>query len=130
MYSLFFDGCSKGNPGIGGCGSVLYLNQEIVFTKKSYLGDNITNNFAEYSGLLLGLKEAFNLNIKKINIYGDSLLVINQITDKYKVNSDNLINIYKEVKKYLSYFEIVNVKHIYRNENKFADKLANEAIKL
>ena len=62
-YKLFFDGASRGNPGLGGCGiSLEFENKEIGIDYK-YLG-NCTNNFAEYSALELGLKKAIDLKTK------------------------------------------------------------------
>uniref|UniRef100_A0A6C0ESZ2 RNase H type-1 domain-containing protein n=1 Tax=viral metagenome TaxID=1070528 RepID=A0A6C0ESZ2_9ZZZZ len=48
MYTLFFDGCSKGNPGISGCGAVLYKDNNEIWTGNHYLGHN-TNNASDYN---------------------------------------------------------------------------------
>ena len=78
-YKLFFDGCSKGNPGIAGAGAVIYneLNKEI-WSKSSFVGKKETNNVAEYSGLILGLEEVVEMggSIRNLIIKGDSKLVI------------------------------------------------------
>ena len=88
-YKLFFDGASRGNPGLGGCGiSLEFENKEIGIDYK-YLG-KCTNNFAEYSALELGLKKAIDLNIKNLIVFGDSLLVINQVNKLWKCNNINI----------------------------------------
>ena len=93
-YKLQFDGCSKSNPGIAGAGAVIYKFSEEISAKIQFVGNNETNNVAEYTGLIIGLKEAINLNIKAIRVEGDSMLVIKQMKGEYKVKSPNLINLY------------------------------------
>lgn len=127
-YKLQFDGCSKSNPGIAGAGAVIYkFNKEICY-KTQFVGNNETNNVAEYTGLIIGLKEAIKLNIKSIYVEGDSLLVIKQMKGEYKVKSSNLINLYNEAKELEKQFEFILFSHIYRCQNKRADELSNLAI--
>jgi ribonuclease HI len=59
-YKLFFDGCSKGNPGLAGAGAVIYNNDQEIWSDSFFVGDKITNNYAEYSGLILGLLHLFS----------------------------------------------------------------------
>jgi ribonuclease HI len=129
MYALKFDGCSKGNPGPSGAGAVLYNDGVEIWANCSYVGKN-TNNFAEYSGLILGLTEAVNKNIKDLIVYGDSLLVIQQMNKKYKVKSHNLIPLFNDAKELEKYFDSISYQHIYRNENSRADALSNDGLKL
>ena len=126
-FILRFDGCSKGNPGIAGAGAVLYYNDDEIWSGYKFLG-NQTNNQAEYNGLLLGLDYAVNLNIGSIYVEGDSLLVINQMTGKFKCESPNIINLYNKAKHLETKFDFIEFNHIYRNLNKRADELANIAI--
>ena len=98
VYELFFDGCSKGNPGLAGAGAVIYnhLNKEI-WCKSSFVGKKETNNVAEYSGLILGLEEAVKMEggcIRNLIVKGDSKLIIEQMKGNYKVNSPNLLQLY------------------------------------
>jgi ribonuclease HI len=124
-YILRFDGCSKGNPGIAGCGAVIYHENDEIWFGHYYIGDKITNNYAEYSGLILGLQQAIKMNIDCLLIEGDSQLVINQMNEKYKCNSPNLIPLYESAKDLSSTFRAIQFNHIYRNKNKRADQLAN-----
>jgi len=125
---LFFDGCSKGNPGLAGAGAVIYTNSEEVWSGSSFVGKHATNNEAEYAGLILGLEKALDMNIKTLFVEGDSQLVINQMTGKYKCNSPNLIPLFKSAKKLEENFENIKYEHILRNFNHRADELANIAI--
>ena len=129
-YKLQFDGCSKSNPGLAGCGAVIYYNDKEIWADCLFVGKSETNNKAEYSGLLLGIEAATKLNIKTLLVEGDSLLVINQMIGKYKCNSPNLIELYNKAKELEKKFDNVFYKHIYRNFNKRADYLSNEAIPL
>jgi ribonuclease HI len=125
---LYFDGCSKGNPGSAGAGAVIYTNYEEVWSGSSFVGTHSTNNEAEYTGLILGLKKASEMNIKNLFVNGDSQLVINQMTGKYKCNSPNLLPLYQAAKILEEGFENIEYKHVLRNLNHRADELANIAI--
>lgn len=127
-YVMHFDGCSKGNPGEAGAGSVIYQYGKEIWASSEYVGRKETNNFAEYKGLILGLKGALELNIENLFVCGDSMLVINQLNGKYKVNSPNLAQVYGESKKLASQFNSVSFNHVYRNKNTRADELSNKAL--
>ena len=133
-YTMYFDGCSKGNPGPGGAGAVIYdqdqeKEKEIVALTE-WVGVKVTNNYAEYSGLRAGLRSALELGIKELLVCGDSLLVIKQISGQYKVKSPNLLQIYEECKKLSNQFDQIEFRHVYRDSNKKADKLSNDALDL
>ncbi len=127
-YKLQFDGCSKSNPGIAGAGAVIYKFNKEISSKIQFVGNSSTNNEAEYTGLIIGLKDAINLGIKELTVEGDSLLIINQMNGIYKVKSENLIELYKEATKLKSQFDYISFTHIYRSSNKRADELSNLAI--
>lgn len=128
MHSMYFDGASRSNPGPSSFGGVIYNNnnQEIINFKK-YIGKN-TNNVAEYMGCLGGIRLALENEITSLKVYGDSMLVVNQINGKWKVKSENLKPIYNEIKKYTPQFQFISFNHVYRKHNKRADALANEAL--
>ena len=125
---LRFDGCSKGNPGKSGAGAVIYTDNYELWADYLYLGSNVTNNQAEYAGLILGLKKALELNITELDVEGDSKLVIQQMNKTYKCNSPKLYSSFKISCELSSQFDIITFRHIYRDDNKRADKLANMAI--
>jgi len=127
-YVMRFDGCSKGNPGPGGAGAVIYKNHVEIWSAYDFVGTRTTNNVAEYHGLLLGLKNAISLGIKDIKVQGDSLLVIKQMNGEYKVNISHLTKLYEEAKNYEKQFKSVTYYHIYRTLNTRADELSNQAL--
>jgi len=123
-YVLRFDGASKGNPGKAGAGAVLYKNDVEIWSTSRYLG-NQTNNYAECFAMTLGITEACNREIKNLVVEGDSMLIINHLKKKWKVNNKNLKNLYLSIEKRLERLDNISFKHIYRNYNKRADELAN-----
>ena len=133
---LFFDGGSRGNPGISGCGYVIYVNNEKVTEGCRFISKNGTNNEAEYSGLIDGLKsliELDELKIIELEIRGDSKLVLQQVQNKWKVKAPNLKPFHQEATKLIKEFtdtesRKITFKHIPRSENKEADLLANRGM--
>ena len=123
-YLLRFDGASKGNPGIAGAGAVLYENEKEIWYTSRYLGEQ-TNNYAECFAVILGIDEACRRKIKDLEVEGDSMLVINQLKGKWKVNNKDLKTLYLSIHQTLKQFNNITYKHIYRNNNKRADELAN-----
>ena len=87
-----------------------------------------TNNQAEYAGLIYGLNKAAELNINSLSVYGDSQLVIRQMTGKYKCKSPHLIDLHNEAKKLSEKFTHIEYTHVLRHLNKRADELSNEGI--
>ena len=124
-YFLYFDGCCKGNPGPAGAGSVLYRGEFEMSSKSEFVGSRETNNVAEYSALIMGLKDTLSLGVRNVTVRGDSLLVIKQITGQYKINSNNLMNYYQEAINLAKQFKCIYFEHIPREKNKRADELAN-----
>jgi ribonuclease HI len=128
-FVMYFDGCSKGNPGIAGAGAVIYCLQDEIWSGSLFVGKKATNNQAEYAGLIYGLEKAKEMNIKTLLVKGDSQLIINQMIGKYKCNSDNIIPLYEKAKELEKNFENIYYSHILRNYNKKADYLSNKAIR-
>lgn len=127
-YLLQFDGASKSNPGLAGAGAVIYENGNGVWAESVFVGLKETNNYAEYKGLLLGLNKAYELGIKNLHVQGDSQLIIKQMKGEYKVNSANLLPLFNQAKELEKMFDSLKFEHIYREKNKRADSLSNEAI--
>jgi ribonuclease HI len=126
MATLYFDGCSKGNPGPAGSGALI-KNENIIWRDFEYVG-NTTNNVAEYKGLILGLKQLKFLNITKVIVKGDSMLVINHMIGKYKVNAPHLLPLYNEAKELIKDIDVTFM-YIPREKNKEADYLSNQGVK-
>jgi len=130
IYTLNFDGCSKGNPGRGGSGAVIYKDQEEIWAGAKFVGAKVTNNYAEYYGLILGLRKAVELKIKSLDVRGDSDLVIKQMKKVYKVKSPNIYPLYLEANDIAKTFDKIEFTHVYRANNKRADELSNDGLDL
>lgn len=127
-YEMYFDGCSKGNPGLSGAGSVIYKNGEEIWANSYFVSDSATNNVAEYFGLIRGLKRALKMNIRSLIIKGDSQLIIKQMKGEYQVKSECMIELYNIAKELETQFENISYEHVYRKYNKRADQLSNEGL--
>jgi ribonuclease HI len=133
-YTLFFDGCSKGNPGKAGAGAVLYRTDQRqaglieIWSASEFVGANQTNNYAEYMGLILGLAEAVRKCLPNLLVKGDSLLVIKQMQGEYQVNAPHLLPLYQRACVLIKNIGKVEFQHVYRTENKRADALSNAAL--
>ena len=126
--NLYVDGAARGNPGLAGAGVVLRDDQGNVLKElSSFLGENLTNNKAEYSALLLGLELAKQY-AKNVKVYSDSQLMVRQMIGEYRVKNKNLIPLYLEARNLVQTFDSVEFHHIERSQNKLADKLANKGI--
>ncbi|HEY6106529.1 MAG TPA: ribonuclease HI family protein [Anaeromyxobacteraceae bacterium] len=125
---LFTDGAARGNPGPAGAGAVILNPQgHIVAKVGKFLGEN-TNNYAEYMGLILGLRRAKAMGIKELEVFADSELLVRQLNGEYQVKAENLKPLFEEARQLLSAFPEVRVRHIRREENEAADEMSNRAI--
>jgi ribonuclease HI len=86
-----------------------------------------TNNQAEYHALIAALEKAIELGGRKVDICMDSELVIRQIKGQYRIKSSLLRPLYLEVGRLLGQFDGFTIKHVPRERNAGADRLANAA---
>jgi len=93
MPKAYTDGaCRISNPGLCSCAFVLYDDQyKEKYSVSVYLGPELhTNNYAEYKGLLTCLQVLYYMQLKGVDIYCDSKLVVQQSLGKWKVNEEAL----------------------------------------
>lgn len=126
---LFTDGGSRGNPGHAAYGYVIYSGAGIVLEKcGNYLGVT-TNNQAEYEGLIAGLRSIVQNNPgMNVEIYMDSLLIVNQVRGMYKIKNAALIPKYQEVRGLLAKIPGHTISYVPRAQNAVADSLVNQAL--
>ncbi|MBI4317948.1 MAG: ribonuclease HI family protein [Chloroflexi bacterium] len=125
---VYSDGASRGNPGPAGVGVV--IEDELgrcLKTVSKFIG-HATNNEAEYSGVIFALETAFPFAADQVELRLDSELVVRQLTGKYKVRSPALKPFYEKARHWLGRFKFVSIKHVPREQNKGADRLAGQAI--
>jgi ribonuclease HI len=107
---------------------VLYNEKkERIAEISKYLGVT-TNNQAEYTALIEGLKKAKDLGAKEVSVFMDSELVVKQLKHEYKVKNKDLAPLFLQVYNLSLNFFKISFTHVYREHNSEADKLANEAM--
>jgi len=122
------DGGSRGNPGPAAYGVVIRDPRgEIVARLKKYIG-RTTNNVAEYYGLIAALDYAQSNNIRALHVESDSELLVKQMRGQYKVKSADLQPLFERAQKMLQSFASFQIRHVYREQNREADALANQAM--
>lgn len=125
---LYADGGSRGNPGPSASGYVLLdMDDNVIIKAGVYLGVT-TNNQAEYQALKFGLAEAHKLGVQELEIYMDSLLVVNQIKGIFKIKNRDLWPIHVAIKQLLTQFKKVAITQIPRELNKLADAEVNSTL--
>lgn len=130
MHNLYFDGASKGNPGKSGFGGVILEEDgKEIICYAEFLSNKGTNNEAEYMGCLYGIQYAIQQNITHLQVFGDSKLVVQQVTGKWKVKSENLKKYHEAIVELIPKFKHISFHHVERKYNKIADELANQGIK-
>lgn len=125
---VFTDGGSRGNPGPSASGFVILdMDDRVLVEKGIYVGIT-TNNQAEYMSLKFALEECRRLGIRKVHVYMDSLLVINQMKGIFKVKNRDLWPIHDAIKELAKQFKHVTYDHVPREFNKLADAAVNKAM--
>ena len=127
MYKIYCDGASRSNPGEASIGISIQNDEQEVDTIAKKIGV-ATNNVAEYLGLVAALEYCVENNISNVNIFLDSLLVVQQVNMEYKVKSKKLQKYYEKSLKLMNQIEDIEIHHIRREFNSRADQLANEAL--
>ncbi len=128
-WQIFVDGASSGNPGNSGAGIVISDSEGKEQYRDSIFLGQMTNNMAEYEALLRALVKAVELGAQDVVTYTDSLLVANQVLGLYRINNETLREYCMRVRVCARKFQNFTIRHIPREENRIADKLAKEGIK-
>lgn len=132
-FTIYGDGGSRGNPGPAGSGAIIYNESgETVATVSEFLGTT-TNNVAEYTAILRALETLRALLEEKakgahVHVRMDSMLVIKQMNGEWKIKHPNMKPLAASVAEVARAFGSVTYEHVYRENNKEADRLANEAM--
>ena len=125
------DGGSRGNPGDSGIGFTITVDEgsrtAIVCRGGAYIGQ-ATNNVAEYRALIWGLQNACALGVVRLDVCLDSELLVKQLSGEYRVKNEGIRPLYNEALHLLEGFAAHTVKHIPRELNSEADRLANKAM--
>jgi ribonuclease HI len=127
-YRLRTDGGARGNPGPAGIGVVLEgPDGEVVAELAKGIG-HATNNVAEYRALLEGLSLAAEHGARRLDVFSDSLLMVEQMKGRYKVRNPGLQPLFERARQLVRGFDKVTFTAVRRERNKAADALANQAM--
>src|SRR6266700_571243 len=124
------DGGSRGNPGTAGYGAVVRdaVTGEVLAELSEAIG-RATNNVAEYSGLLAGLRAAGKLAPgAAAEVRMDSKLVVEQMSGRWQIKHPDLRALAAEARQAARALGRVTYTWVPRERNKHADRLANEAM--
>jgi ribonuclease HI len=129
LYACAYtDGASRGNPGRASCGGVIYLARDKLAPSLPPTADPIykfgvslgfvTNNHAEYQGVIEALQAALQMSITHIKVYVDSQLVCRQIQGMYQVRDSKLMPLHARCMALVSQMEECTLHHVMREDNK------------
>jgi ribonuclease HI len=122
------DGASRGNPGPAGIGvQITDADGTVLAEIAEGLGET-TNNVAEYTAAIEGLKRALELGGTDVLLRSDSQLLINQLTGRYRVKTAHIVPLHQEVLALASKFDRIRFEHVRRERNTEPDRLANEGV--
>jgi ribonuclease HI len=122
------DGGARGNPGPGAAAAVLSTPEGEVVDEAHVTLGTVTNNVAEYRGLLLGLERAAALGATEVEVINDSELIAHQVTGRYKVKHPDMKPLHAEALRALGGFERWSIRPVPRAQNAEADALVNQAL--
>ena len=125
---LFTDGGARGNPGPAAYGFVLETDDGTVLAAEGHAIGVATNNVAEYSGLVAGLRKALELQVPDLEVVSDSELMVKQMRGEYRVKNDALRGLFVEATTLARGLQSIEYRHVKRAHNELADQLVNDAL--
>jgi ribonuclease HI len=125
---LFTDGGARGNPGPAAYGFVLEGEDGDVLASEGGALGVTTNNVAEYSGLVAGLRKAIEAGIRELEVVSDSELMVKQMRGEYKVRNAALLELNEEAYDLARTIGSVEYRHVKRAHNELADRLVNQVL--
>ena len=124
---VYFDGAARGNPGPAAVGWAVVSADGVASEGGERIG-RATNNRAEYEALVRALEAADELGFRRVDVRGDSELVVRQVRGEYETRDPELRERRVTARELLERFEDWSIEHVPRSVNERADRLANEAL--
>ncbi len=122
------DGAARGNPGPAAYGVIVRRPDGATHESLGKYIGRTTNNVAEYYSQIAALDYAEDSGIKRLRVYSDSQLIVNQIKGLYKVKHPDLRPLHERAKKQAASLETFAIQYVPREQNRDADDLANAAL--
>ena len=121
-WTLYFDGAV--NIWRNRAGAVVISLENKQYPVSARLLFKCTNNTTEYEACIIGLEAALELKAKKLEVFGDSLLIICQVKGEWQTNDEKLKLYQNYLLRLANEFEEIKFTHISRDKNQFANALA------
>jgi ribonuclease HI len=125
---LWTDGGARGNPGPAAYAYVLETTDGTVLDARGEAIGTATNNVAEYSALVAGLRCASELGVTDLDVRSDSELMVKQMRGEYRVKNKDLQVLFLDASRAARALGRVTYTHVRREHNELADRLVNEAL--
>ncbi len=125
---LWTDGGARGNPGPAAYAYVLEAGDGTVLDARGEAIGHATNNVAEYSALVAGLRRAAELGVTALELRSDSELMVKQMRGEYRVKNRDLQELFLDASRAARAVGDVTYTHVRREHNELADRLVNEAL--
>ena len=122
------DGGSRGNPGPAAYGCSIQTPEGAELEALAETIGVATNNVAEYSAVIAGLRRVAEIGVRAVHVRSDSKLLIEQLSGRYKVKNLGLKELHKEAIELARRFDRVTYEHVRREQNARADELVNLAL--
>ncbi|HKY23837.1 MAG TPA: ribonuclease HI family protein [Gaiella sp.] len=126
--TLWTDGGARGNPGPAAFAYVLETEDGTVLDARGEAIGVATNNVAEYSALVAGLRRAAEAGVRELDVRSDSELMVKQMRGEYRVKNRDLQTLFLDASRAARDVGSVSYTHVRREHNELADRLVNEAL--
>ena len=126
--TLWTDGGARGNPGPAAFAFVLEAEDGTVLEARGEAIGVATNNVAEYSALVAGLRGAAVAGVSELEVRSDSELMVKQMRGEYRVKNRDLQTLFLDASRAARDVGSVTYTHVRREHNELADRLVNEAL--
>lgn len=124
------DGGARGNPGPGAIGVIVRKDDKILIRYSEKIGNFVTNNMAEYEGLIKALELASKITTDEVTCFLDSELIVKQLLGEYRVRNPKLLELFLKVQKHQEKFKKITYKYISRYDTYqvIVDELLNQEL--
>ena len=126
--TLWTDGGARGNPGPAAFAYVLEADDGTILDARGEAIGVATNNVAEYSALVAGLRSAAAAHVGELEVRSDSELMVKQMRGEYRVKNRDLQDLFLDASRAARQLGRVTYTHVRREHNELADRLVNEAL--
>ena len=127
--TIHFDGGGQYPARTVAAASVKYADGSVRDVTRTFKPGEGTQNTAEYQALILGLTTAHENGVTQVEVFGDSMVVVEQVNGRWKIKDDRLRGLCADARARLALFDSWAVTHVPRKENKYADQLGRLALR-